>query len=251
MLLRISLIVAILAGIGATVLNFVHVRERLVTTMNERDTEKSDKEKAQGELKTTQNNLKKTQTELTSTKSALSTAQTNLQIKTETIASLEKRGAELVAQVDKTKAERDAAQQKLTAWDVLGLTVDQVRGVQADLKKTIEEREALTGENKVLFQKKNQLEARLARYEGDVDKVPPLPIGLKGKVVAVDPKYDFVVLDIGGDQGVLERGEMLVNRNGRLIAKVKITTVQPNRSIANVLPAWKHADIMEGDQVLY
>jgi hypothetical protein len=60
-----------------------------------------------------------------------------------------------------------------------------------------------------------------------------------------------VVLDIGEEQGVLENGEMLVNRNGRLVAKVKIKTVERSRSIANVLPGWKLGDVMEGDEVLY
>jgi hypothetical protein len=36
-----------------------------------------------------------------------------------------------------------------------------------------------------------------------------------------------------------------------LIAKVRISTVETNRSIANVLREWKQSDIMEGDQVLY
>ncbi len=66
-----------------------------------------------------------------------------------------------------------------------------------------------------------------------------LPEGLKGKVMVVDPKYDFVLLDIGQRQGVLEDGQMLVNRNGRLVAKVKIKSVQADYCIANVMPGWK------------
>ena len=65
------------------------------------------------------------------------------------------------------------------------------------------------------------------------------------------PKYDFVVLDIGGNQGVLERGVMLVNRGGKLVAKVRIASVTPERSIANILPEWRQSEVIEGDQVLY
>ena len=72
-----------------------------------------------------------------------------------------------------------------------------------------------------------------------------------GKIVAVDPRYDFVVLDVGGNQGVVENGRLLVNRDGKLVAKVRVTKVEPNRSIANIMPDWKQAEIMEGDQVLY
>jgi cell shape-determining protein MreC len=67
----------------------------------------------------------------------------------------------------------------------------------------------------------------------------------------VDPKYDFVILDIGAKEGVLPNAKMMVNRDGKLIGKVKITSVEPNRSIANVMPEWKQDEIMEGDQVLF
>ena len=69
--------------------------------------------------------------------------------------------------------------------------------------------------------------------------------------MAVDAKWSFVVLDVGTEQGALERGEMLVNRNGKLVAKIRITTVERNRCIANVLPEWSWSNILEGDQVIY
>jgi cell shape-determining protein MreC len=78
-----------------------------------------------------------------------------------------------------------------------------------------------------------------------------LPAGTKGEIVAVDPKFDFVVLNIGANQGVLPNAKLLVNRNGKLIAKVKITSVEPTRSIANVLSDWKQDELSEGDQVFY
>ena len=60
-----------------------------------------------------------------------------------------------------------------------------------------------------------------------------------------------MVLDIGKNQGLLENGRLLVNRNGKLIAKVQIKSVQADRAIANVMAGWKLSDIMEGDEVLY
>ena len=93
------------------------------------------------------------------------------------------------------------------------------------------------------------MRTELDRYL-EPNSIPDLPPGLKGKVVAVDPKWNFVVLDIGERQGVLENAEMLVNRNGKLVAKVRITSVHPNSSVANILPAWAQADVMEGDQVI-
>ena len=59
-----------------------------------------------------------------------------------------------------------------------------------------------------------------------------------------------MVLNVGERHGALENGVMLVNRNGRLVAKVQIRSLQPDRCIANVLPNWKLGDVMEGDQVI-
>ncbi len=79
--------------------------------------------------------------------------------------------------------------------------------------------------------------------------VVTLPADLKGKVVVVDPKWDFVVLDIGDEQGVLQDGELLVSRDGKLVAKVVVRTVEKNRCIANIVPGWKLGEVFEGDQV--
>jgi hypothetical protein len=66
----------------------------------------------------------------------------------------------------------------------------------------------------------------------------------------VDPKWDFVVLDVGEKQNVVPHGVMMVSRDGKLIAKVKIVSVQTDRSIANIMPSWRLGEVMEGDLVL-
>ena len=58
------------------------------------------------------------------------------------------------------------------------------------------------------------------------------------------------MLNVGEDQGVLQYGELLVNRNGKLVAKVRVSTVEKDRSVANVLPGWQLGEVMEGDQVI-
>lgn len=250
MLIRISLIAAIVFGLATTALNFVKVKEVMVTTMNERDqnakdrdSEKAEKVKAQGELKVTKADLATTKTKLAET-------ETDLKNTTARANELEKKSNDLTATLEKTRADRDAAQQKLAVWDILGVSTDQVKVMMSDIKKTKEERDAVIAENKILNERYVRLDAEYKRIMG-VDEKVILPTGLKGNVIAVDPKYDFVVLNIGGNQGVLERGEMLVNRKGKLIAKVRIFSVEATQCVANVLPGWKQDEIIEGDQVLY
>ncbi len=100
----------------------------------------------------------------------------------------------------------------------------------------------------MLGQKIVKLQTSLDRYISP-DKPVYLPASLTGKVLVIDPKWNFVVLNIGLDQGVKEYGELLVNRNGKLVAKVIITSAQKNRCVANVMPGWQLGEVMEGDQV--
>jgi hypothetical protein len=79
--------------------------------------------------------------------------------------------------------------------------------------------------------------------------VVTLPANLRGKIVAVDPKWDFVVLNIGDGQGVKEDGELLVSRDGKLVAKVIVRSIQRDSCIANIVPGWKLGDVIEGDEV--
>jgi hypothetical protein len=77
-----------------------------------------------------------------------------------------------------------------------------------------------------------------------------IPANFRGKVVVVDPKWNFVVVNAGEDQGALTGGDLLVSRSGALVAKVKISRVEKDRCIANLLPGWKFGDVAEGDIVI-
>jgi len=88
----------------------------------------------------------------------------------------------------------------------------------------------------------------LAKFIGP-DTDIKLRADLKGKVIVVDPKWEFVVLDIGENQGAIQDGELLVSREGKLVAKIIIRNVQKDRSIANIIPGWKLGEMIEGDEV--
>ena len=93
-------------------------------------------------------------------------------------------------------------------------------------------------------------QAKIDQYESPEDAVPILPANLRGKVLVVDPKYDFVVLDIGANKGVEAKGVLIVSHDSKLVAKVKVSSVQPDRSIANIMPGWKLGPVHEGDLVV-
>jgi hypothetical protein len=250
MLHRICLVIAIAAGLAAGAVTFFKVQDIIVSTRAERDDwHKKDTDeiaahtKTKANLKATTAKLETTEKELTQTKSDLENARTE-------VADLTKAKTDLTAKLEKTTGERDDAQQQLEAWRILGLTPEQVKGMIADLEKTRKAKEALIGENKLLVSQVNDWKKKWDDFFGDTGPVV-LPAGLRGKILAVDPKYDFVVLDIGEDQGAKERGEMMVDHEGKLLGKVRIKTVYKDRCVANILPDWKRGEIEEGDEVLY
>ena len=249
MLVRISLIVAILAAIAVGVLNFVKVKEKITTLQTNLDTETKAHQKFEHDYRFTKSSLDKTNAILKQTIATLEATTAERDKAVTDLAAETTRATKLTDDLNKTRAERDSAQQDLAAYKATGLSPEQISHVNKDLKDL---RDALAGtqeENKLLGQKVNKLKISLARYETP-DYHVPLPAGLRGKVLITDPKWNFVVLNIGENQGVLEHGELLVNRNGRLVGKVVVRTVHKDQCIANVLPGWELGEVMEGDQVI-
>ena len=95
------------------------------------------------------------------------------------------------------------------------------------------------------------LRNKLSKYEDDTQLVE-MP-GLRGLVLAIDPKWDFAIINVGSKQGAKEGGQVLVRRGDKLVGKLKIISVEEGRSVANILPAWKqgNASVTEGDAILY
>ena len=249
MLLRICLIVAVIAGLAVGALNFVYVKEKITTLQTNLKTESDAHQKFEKDYRATKKDLDKTTAELKQTKTTLE-ATTAAKDKAEAdMIAQTKRADKLNEDLTKTRQERDTAQADLAAYKGTGRTPQQILGMNQELK-TLQDSLAVAGtENKVLLQELKKVKTELAVYK-DPTFFVPLPAGLKGKVLVADPKWNFVVLSVGEDQGVLERGELLVNRDGKLVAKVVVRTVQKDRCIANVMPGWELGEVMEGDQVI-
>ena len=248
-MVRISLIITIVAGIAALAISQLKVDAKikalesdLESTRQTLTTSQKAERKAKKEAKDATAAAEKAKKELETTKNDLLAA-------SEKADQQEKRANELAGRLDKATLERNDAQAKLSAWEVLGRSIADLQAMMVENKKLLGENDGLKSENKVLGRTLTQVKSELDILTGVKSKVELRP-DLKGKVIAVDPKYEFVVLDIGLDDGVLTRGEMLVNRSGKLVAKVRILTAEPHRSVANVLADWKQGEIMEGDVVL-
>src|SRR5262245_28577202 len=135
MLLRISLIVALLAGLAVGGLNFISVKNKVVTLATDRDNEKKMKEQAQSELRTTKSELAKTSAELKTTKATLeaTTAERDKAVAEATAQT--KRADTVTAERDKARTERDVAQAELAAYRATDLKPEQIIAINKQYKE--------------------------------------------------------------------------------------------------------------------
>jgi len=249
MLLRVLLILAILAGLGVVGVTQFKVRPHIQGIIDDRIAHSNRADKAELDLRNTRKTLKDTQITLTNTIKQLNQTRNELTAAKAQIETEQKRANDLKQTLDKTREDLRSAQQELTAWKLLGIPVEQVVLIIASEKKLKADLEALEEEKKLLKTEIDRQAKIIDEFmRGREDKEFPLP--KVAKVLAVDPKWNFVILDIGTRQNVTNNCVGLVSRDGKLIAKVKVTSVQPDRSIANVKPGWNLGEIMEGDLVL-
>jgi hypothetical protein len=77
--------------------------------------------------------------------------------------------------------------------------------------------------------------------------------GIRGTVLVVNQAYNFVVLNLGGRQGVEPNTEMLVLRGGSFIGKIRISSVEPATAIGDIITSSlaRGVQVQPGDTVIY
>jgi cell shape-determining protein MreC len=77
--------------------------------------------------------------------------------------------------------------------------------------------------------------------------------GVHGSVLAYNQAYNFVVLNLGARNGVEPNSEMLVLRDGTLIGKIRISSVEPATAIGDIMTnsLARGVQVQSGDSVIY
>lgn len=249
MLIRISLILAIVAALAVAALNFTMVKQKVTTLQDNLKTETAAHVKFEADYNSTRKTLEKTAAQLTQTNMALVAALTERDKAVADADTATKHAADLSDKLAKTTKDLTDAKDELFTYQASGFSPPQVMSLVKDLKAAQDNLAGARDENVLLGKKIAKLDYELDKYRGKITTVF-LDKNLKGKIINSDPKWDFVVLDIGEAQGVKQDGELLVSRSGKLVAKVIVRSVQKDRSVANVLPGWKLGEVLEGDQVI-
>jgi len=248
MLIRISLIVAIIAGLGVGAINFFKVKQIIVETRAQRDdwhnkwtATDATLTKTKKDLAATTAALEQNKKDLAATKKDLATAQTS-------ITDLKKQMATLQDNLANSDKQLTDAKIELEKYHAAFKTPQEALSVAKDMRALEDKMDAVEDEKKVLQRQLTRVQNELNVYK-DPTRHVELPASLVGKIMVTDPKWDFVVLNVGEDQGVLDNGELLVSRDGKLVAKIKITSVQKNQSIGNIEPG-ALGEVLEGDKVI-
>ncbi len=200
-------------------------------------------------LNETRTTLADTQTTLADTEKAKQKVEGDLDAEKKTVKDQEQKIASLNEDVTKKAA-----------------AVTELESTKKTLEEQIDEQKTKIGklEDEKAEQKsvQGQLEKKIAQLLKDreqptgSDGAPKgIPPGLKGQVLFVNPAWNFVVLGVARDSGVSPAVDLIVQRDDKLVGKIRISEVKAdfNLAVAEILGDWRQDDlkIQEGDYVIY
>lgn len=204
-------------------------------------------------------NLKARETSVAEATRRISEAETKAAKAETDLSQAQKEKANLQAKLDTTEAE--IASLRTNIEESGGKPVSEMPGVptntEADaqmdelrhsLDSAEREKEFLADKLRATQERAGQLEDERKRRVAASAKP-----GVRGTVLVVNQAYNFVVLNLGGRQGVEPNTEMLVVRNGTLIGKIRISSVEPATSIGDIITSSlsRGIQVQPGDIVIY
>jgi len=128
--------------------------------------------------------------------------------------------------------------------------------LQAQLDDTRHQLDSAERENMFLSEKLGRTRerpAQMAQSEKKRKEVTVTKPGVRGIVLAVNQAYNFVVLNLGGRQGLVPNSEMIVFREGTRIGKIRISSVEPATAIGDIITnsLARGVQVQPGDTVIY
>ena len=147
---------------------------------------------------------------------------------------------------DATKTAKDALDK--INQDLDGKTVADYKAAQ---KKAEDDLAAAQSEQKILQDQLQGSQQQVTQLTDAINRSKEggkMP-GISGKITFVDHTWNFVVLNVGIEAGVVPNGELIVYRGRNFLGKIRVTKVDNNDSVAEILPDIK-GDIQVGDSVL-
>jgi uncharacterized protein YeeX (DUF496 family) len=182
------------------------------------------------------------------------------------LAQIQKEKADLQAKLDENQKEIASLQTRVPDVEKnanASATDSPAATASADLQSQLDDlRRQLDGAEKekaFLSEKLQDMQERADQpKEGKkrrevVRETGPRRTGLRGTILAVNQAYNFVVLNLGARHGVESNAEMLVLRDGALVGKIRISSVEPATAIGDIITnsLARGAQMQPGDNVIY
>lgn len=257
------LIATIVFSIGAAALGFLN-RGKLLETQAELDTTSSQLTSTQSELESAKKDIESQKEQITGLSSEKDTLTANLgeaqndltATKTELTAAQEKAEA-VEAELASLKTDAEAKDTRIAELEQqVAEGAPAAGGTPAgNADEIAAERDELRTVVASLQDKNTGLEAQVAdlRRKEESRQKSQMRQGLQGTILAVNQAWNFVVLSLGDRQGVVPNAEMLVQRGNQLVGRIRITSVEPSTSIADILVRTvpRGLSVMPGDTVIY
>ena len=175
----------------------------------------------------------KVEAELAQVQKEKADLQAKLDANQQEMASLQKRvgeapSADLQAQVDDLRRQLDSAEKEKT---FLAQKIQDAQEHASQPKETNKRRENTVAHREITSGR----------------------TGVRGTVLAYNQAYNFVVLNLGARNGVETNSEMLVLRDGTLIGKIRISSVEPATAIGDIITnsLERGVQVQPGDTVIY
>jgi septal ring factor EnvC (AmiA/AmiB activator) len=241
--IRVSFLAVIVACLVVMGVNLSQVKQKITHLQSHLVVKSSALQKSEGDLARTLASLAETAATLKTTKAALDTTAAEKQQALANLADQTKRAQQLSVDLAKSHKVLDTKQAELARYHAAGMQPEEIMTAGRRIKD-------LSAALAAARQTNNTLVARLKQL-AIVDEGPILlQAKLQAKVVASDPKWHFIVLNAGEKQGVLANAELLVSRQGKFLARARVTRVQDDRCIADLMPGWQLVQVLEGDVVI-
>jgi hypothetical protein len=127
--------------------------------------------------------------------------------------------------------------------------------LQAQLDDARQQLDSAEREKSLLSEKLQSVRERSSQLEDEKKRraVARGKVGVRGTVLAVNQAYNFVVLNLGGRNGVEPHSEMLIVRDGTFIGKIRISSVEPTSAIGDIITSTlaRGVQVQPGDIVIY
>ena len=244
-MVRVLILITILAGIATGVLGFLNngkKKDAIAAT-----------QQAQSETATAKSQLAKTDDELKATKSDLADAQQKITDANQQAQAAQSQLAAAQAKASELETKEAAAEQKANEATAKLSDVQAQAGAASDAAKAAQVKaDQLDKEKRGVQDELAQAKAEVSRLNDVIQRSQTgvQPPGISGKIVSVNRNWNFVVLNIGEKDGLVEKGELIVSRNKVVIGRIRVVSTEANTAVADILVNTLQGQIEPGDDVL-